>query len=145
MVNFDLPNVPEDYIHRIGRTGRAGNSGEAVSLVCIDEAKLLKDVERLLKREIQKVIIPNFEPNPRILAEPIINGRRTIRPDDVSPQDRINPDFLIETALGIQQIQQQRLPEVHHLMLLSNIVIGIGHPLVSIEIKDHNDLIQKVK
>ncbi len=77
VVNFDLPNVPEDYIHRIGRTGRAGNVGQAVSLVCIDEHKLLKDIERLLKREIQKIVIPNFEPDPTIAAEPIINGRRT--------------------------------------------------------------------
>ena len=77
VVNFDLPNVPEDYVHRIGRTGRAGNTGEAVSLVCIDEHKLLHDIERLLKREIPKVIIPNFEPDPSIAAEPIVNGRRT--------------------------------------------------------------------
>jgi ATP-dependent RNA helicase RhlE len=76
VVNFDLPNVPEDYVHRIGRTGRAGKTGEAVSLVCIDEHKLLSDIERLLKREIPKVIIPNFEPDPNIPAEPIVNGRR---------------------------------------------------------------------
>ena len=80
VVNFDLPNVPEDYVHRIGRTGRAGNSGEAVSLVCIDEHKLLLDIERLLKRQISKVIIPNFEPDPNIAAEPILNGRRMARP-----------------------------------------------------------------
>lgn len=77
VVNYDLPNVPEDYVHRIGRTGRAGNVGKAVSLVCIDEHKLLKDIERLLKCEIAKVVIPNFEPDPSIPAEPIINGRRT--------------------------------------------------------------------
>ncbi|MBA1330165.1 RNA helicase, partial [Candidatus Endoriftia persephone str. Guaymas] len=52
VVNYELPNVPEDYVHRIGRTGRAGNEGEAVSLVCIDEHKLLRDIERLLKRKI---------------------------------------------------------------------------------------------
>lgn len=75
VVNFELPNVPEDYVHRIGRTGRAGKEGGAVSLVCIDEHKLLKDIERLLKREIPKVIIPNYEPNPEIKAEPIPNGR----------------------------------------------------------------------
>lgn len=75
VVNFDLPNVPEDYVHRIGRTGRAGNSGEAVSLVCIDEHKLLNDIERLLNRKISKVVIPEFEPDPSIKAEPIINGR----------------------------------------------------------------------
>jgi len=75
VVNFELPHVPEDYVHRIGRTGRAGNSGEAISLVCIDEHKLLKDIERLLKTGIEKVVIPNFEPDPSIKAEPIINGR----------------------------------------------------------------------
>ncbi|MES2274179.1 MAG: DEAD/DEAH box helicase [Chlamydiota bacterium] len=75
VVNFDLPNVPEDYVHRIGRTGRAGKEGAAVSLVCIDEHQLLKDIERLLKRDIPKVIIPGFEPDPSIKAEPIINGR----------------------------------------------------------------------
>lgn len=77
VVNFDLPNVPEDYVHRIGRTGRAGHSGEAISLVCIDEHKLLSDIERLLKREIPKVLIPNFTPDPSIPAEPIVNGRRS--------------------------------------------------------------------
>ncbi len=85
VVNFDLPNIPEDYVHRIGRTGRAGNNGEAVSLVCIDEHKLLKDIERLLKREIPKVIIPNFEPDPSIRAEPIVNGQRTPRKANTAP------------------------------------------------------------
>jgi len=74
VVNFDLPNVPEDYVHRIGRTGRAGNEGQAVSLVCIDEHKLLRDIELLLKCEIAKVIIPAYTPDPSIKAEPIING-----------------------------------------------------------------------
>ena len=76
VVNFELPNVPEDYVHRIGRTGRAGNEGEAVSLVCIDEHKLLRDIERLLKREIPKQILPGYEPNPDIKAEPIQKGRK---------------------------------------------------------------------
>ena len=75
VVNYELPNVPEDYVHRIGRTGRAGNEGEAVSLVCIDEHKLLKDIERLLKRKIDSVIVPGYEPDPSIKAEPIPNGR----------------------------------------------------------------------
>jgi ATP-dependent RNA helicase RhlE len=70
-----LPNVPEDYVHRIGRTGRAGASGEAVSLVCIDEHKLLRDIERLLKREIEKRNVPGFEPDPKIKAEPIQKPR----------------------------------------------------------------------
>ncbi|MBE9567376.1 MAG: ATP-dependent RNA helicase RhlE [Proteobacteria bacterium] len=75
VVNFELPNVAEDYVHRIGRTGRAGNEGEAMSLVCVDELKLLKDIEKLIKREIPKDVIDGFEPDPSIKAEPIRNGR----------------------------------------------------------------------
>ncbi|MDQ7046921.1 MAG: DEAD/DEAH box helicase [Sulfurovum sp.] len=75
VVNYELPNVPEDYVHRIGRTGRAGQSGEAVSLVCVDEHKLLKDIERFTKSEIPKVEIEAFKPDPNIKAEPIQNGR----------------------------------------------------------------------
>ncbi|MBI5108388.1 MAG: DEAD/DEAH box helicase [Rhodocyclales bacterium] len=62
VVNFELPNVPEDYVHRIGRTGRAGASGEALSLVSSDERIQLRDIERLLKREIESSILPGFEP-----------------------------------------------------------------------------------
>ena len=75
VVNYELPNTPEDYVHRIGRTGRAGNEGEAMSLVCVDELKLLKDIERLLRRNIPKVVIENFEPDPTIKAQPIKMGR----------------------------------------------------------------------
>ena len=71
VVNYELPNVPEDYVHRIGRTGRAGAEGEAVSLVCVDEHKLLADIERLLKRPLPKVVIPGFEPDPNAVPEPI--------------------------------------------------------------------------
>ena len=62
VVNFELPNVPEDYVHRIGRTGRAGASGEALSLVSSDERIQLRDIERLLKREIESSVLPGFEP-----------------------------------------------------------------------------------
>ncbi|MFK5914575.1 MAG: ATP-dependent RNA helicase RhlE [Woeseiaceae bacterium] len=75
VVNFELPNVPEDYVHRIGRTGRAGNEGEAMSLVCVDELKLLKDIERLTKSEIPKIAIEGYDVDPSIKAEPIQNGR----------------------------------------------------------------------
>ena len=75
VVNFELPNVPEDYVHRIGRTGRAGNEGEAMSLVCVDEHKLLRDIERLLGRRIHSETLPGYEPDPGIAAEPIQNGR----------------------------------------------------------------------
>ncbi|MDX8387777.1 MAG: DEAD/DEAH box helicase [Ghiorsea sp.] len=61
VINYELPNVSEDYVHRIGRTGRAGNSGEAMSLVSPDESKLLRDIERLIKTEIPKVLIEGFE------------------------------------------------------------------------------------
>ena len=63
VVNFELPNVPEDYVHRIGRTGRAGSSGSAVSLVDKEELKLLKDIEKLIKREIPRAIAEGFTPS----------------------------------------------------------------------------------
>ena len=75
VVNFELPNVAEDYVHRIGRTGRAGNDGQAVSLVCVDEHGLLKGIERLIKRDLEKHIEPGFEPDPNAKPEPIENGR----------------------------------------------------------------------
>ncbi|MCW8933865.1 MAG: DEAD/DEAH box helicase [Gammaproteobacteria bacterium] len=75
VVNYELPNVAEDYVHRIGRTGRAGNEGEAMSLVCVDELKLLKDIERLINFDIPQVIIDGYTPDPSIKAEPIQNGR----------------------------------------------------------------------
>jgi len=76
VVNYELPNVAEDYVHRIGRTGRAAATGAALSLVCVDEHKLLRDIERLLKREIPRIALPGFEPDPSIKAEPIQNGRQ---------------------------------------------------------------------
>ena len=75
VVNYELPNVPESYVHRIGRTGRAGKQGVAVSLVCIDEREFLRDIEKLLKKEIPKQVIEGYEPDPTIKAEPIIMGR----------------------------------------------------------------------
>jgi ATP-dependent RNA helicase RhlE len=71
VVNYELPNVPEDYVHRIGRTGRAGNEGKAISLVCIDEDLLLKNIQKLIKKPIERVRVKNFIPDPSIKAEPI--------------------------------------------------------------------------
>jgi len=71
VVNYELPMVPEDYIHRIGRTGRAEKTGDAISLVCVDEAPLLREIERLLGRSIPSEVIPGFEPDRSIRAEPI--------------------------------------------------------------------------
>jgi ATP-dependent RNA helicase RhlE len=78
VVNFELPNVPEDYVHRIGRTGRAGAQGEAISLACLDEEVFLRDIEKLIKRSIPRETIPGFEPPAGEKAEPIVLGRMTI-------------------------------------------------------------------
>ena len=74
VVNYELPFVPEDYVHRIGRTARAGQEGEAISLVCAEEHNLLRDIEQLLKRKIDREIIPGYEPDSRIKAEPVRRG-----------------------------------------------------------------------
>ncbi len=70
VVNFELPDVSEDYVHRIGRTGRAGHEGVAVSLVCVDERAQLEGIERMIKRELTKVTVEGFVPDPTILSEP---------------------------------------------------------------------------
>jgi len=74
VINYELPNVSEDYVHRIGRTGRAGNEGEAISLVCIDEHEYLASIEKLIKNDIQKVWLKDFKPDPSIKAQPINKG-----------------------------------------------------------------------
>ena len=76
VVNFELPNVPEDYVHRIGRTGRAGMEGEAASLVCVDELKLLQDIEKVLNAKIPQQVVTGFEVDPSIAAEPIFKKPR---------------------------------------------------------------------
>jgi ATP-dependent RNA helicase RhlE len=78
VVNFELPNVPEDYVHRIGRTGRAGAQGEAISLVCLDEEGFLRDIEKLIKRSIPREPVAGFEAPAHEKAEPIVLGRMTI-------------------------------------------------------------------
>ncbi len=78
VVNYELPNVPEDYVHRIGRTGRAGASGEAISLACVDEEIFLRDIQRLIRKEIPREVVKGFEPDPTERAEPILLGRMTI-------------------------------------------------------------------
>ena len=75
VVNYDLPNVPEDYVHRIGRTGRAGAEGEAISLVCVDEHVFLRDIERLIKRAIPQTVIAGFEPDPNAVAQTVFTQR----------------------------------------------------------------------
>ncbi len=70
VINFELPNIPEDYVHRIGRTGRAGAKGEAISLVCVDEKQYLKDIEKLINIRIPSKIKQGFEPDPNAVPQP---------------------------------------------------------------------------
>ena len=78
VVNYEIPNVPEDYVHRIGRTGRAGNSGEAVNLVCMDEEGFMMEIERFTKQQIPVQVMDGFGPEADEKAEPIAMGRQTI-------------------------------------------------------------------
>ena len=75
VVNFDLPQAAEDYVHRIGRTGRAGQEGEAISLVCVDEHKMLSSIERSLKIDIPRVVIDGYDPDPLIKPAPVKKQR----------------------------------------------------------------------
>jgi ATP-dependent RNA helicase RhlE len=89
VVNYELPMVPEDYVHRIGRTGRAEKTGDAISLVCIDEAPLLREIEKLLGRSIPTEVIPGFEPDRSIRAEPI--RQRSAGPRFANPSRGVGP------------------------------------------------------
>jgi ATP-dependent RNA helicase RhlE len=94
VVNFDLPNVPKDYVHRIGRTGRAGATGQAISLVCAEESKQLVAIERLIKAPIDRHIIEGFEPEvplkttPKRKQKPPSSGKRPSRPRHHRPKAR---------------------------------------------------------
>jgi ATP-dependent RNA helicase RhlE len=78
VVNYEIPNVSEDYVHRIGRTGRAGADGAAVNLVCLDEEGFMADIERFTKQKIEVKVVEGFAPEPGERAEPIAMGRQTI-------------------------------------------------------------------
>ena len=75
VINFELPNISEDYVHRIGRTGRAGAKGQALSLVSADETSYLKSIEKLVGLKIPVEIIEGFEPDPNASTEPIKQGQ----------------------------------------------------------------------
>jgi ATP-dependent RNA helicase RhlE len=77
-VNYEIPNVCEDYVHRIGRTGRAGADGTAVNLVCLDEEGFMQAIERYTKQNIPVQIVEGFMPEPGEKAEPIAMGRQTV-------------------------------------------------------------------
>jgi ATP-dependent RNA helicase RhlE len=81
VVNFELPHVPEDYVHRIGRTGRAGNTGEAVSLVSAEERDQLRDIQRLLRKDLPATVVDGFAPS--VKPEDV---RQTPRPGSRAPR-----------------------------------------------------------
>ena len=91
VVNFELPNVPEDYVHRIGRTGRAGQTGDAVSLVSPDEQKLLVAIERVLKKKIDQEVIANFEPNPHAMSVALSDTGTNTRSTAPRRNNNMNP------------------------------------------------------
>ncbi|MCK6391419.1 MAG: DEAD/DEAH box helicase [Azonexus sp.] len=90
VINYELPNVPEDYVHRIGRTGRAGMEGEALSLVCHDERGQLKDIEKLIKRSLERVVIEGFEQSASAAPRPVQPPRGPRKPSapGKSPEKR---------------------------------------------------------
>ena len=93
VVNFELPGVPEDYVHRIGRTGRAGASGEAISLVCAEEHERLEAIEKTVRLSIPRKIVPGFEPDgrvaPSMMSRPGRGGERTERKPRQGERDRL--------------------------------------------------------
>jgi ATP-dependent RNA helicase RhlE len=95
VINYELPNIAEDYVHRIGRTGRAGCEGKALSLVCVDELEYLKGIEKLIAKRLEKETIDGFEPDPSIKAQPIQRGRggqsRDQRPEQKSQKSNRSP------------------------------------------------------
>jgi len=108
VVNYEIPNVPEDYVHRIGRTGRAGNSGEAVSLVCLDEEGFMQEIERFTKQQIPVQVVEGFGPEPGERAEPIAMGRQTIWGGAGKPPSR---EVMAAAAKAARQEMMQRIRE----------------------------------
>jgi ATP-dependent RNA helicase RhlE len=122
VVNFELPNVPEDYVHRIGRTGRAGSSGAAVSLVDREELKLLKDIEKLIKREIPKVPVEGFVPSDKVEPEPPRSTQPHGRPPRGHTRSVNNPPSNANSANG----EQRNKP--NHANRLQNNAPRTGNP-----------------
>ena len=108
VVNYEIPNVPEDYVHRIGRTGRAGNDGAAVSLVCLDEEGFMQEIERFTRQRIPSQVIEGFQPEPGERAEPIAMGRQTIWGGLGKPPSR---EVMAAAAKAARQEMMQRIRE----------------------------------
>jgi ATP-dependent RNA helicase RhlE len=106
VVNFDVPNVPEDYVHRIGRTGRAGASGEAISFVSPDEMGYLRDIERLIRRSIPRTVVAGFEAGSSGRAQPADDDRASPSPRP----PRANPVQRARAASGRAHAPAKRSP-----------------------------------
>ncbi len=108
VVNYEIPNVSEDYVHRIGRTGRAGADGAAVNLVCLDEEGFMQDIERFTKQKIEVKLVEGFGPEPGEIAEPIAMGRQTIWGGAGKPPSR---DVMMAAGRAARTEMLQRVRE----------------------------------
>ena len=106
VVNYEIPNVPEDYVHRIGRTGRAGASGEAASLVCMDEEGFMHEIEKFTRQQIPVQILEGFGPEEGEKAEPIAMGRQTLWGGLGKPPSR---EVMQAAARAARQEMMQRI------------------------------------
>jgi ATP-dependent RNA helicase RhlE len=113
VVNYEIPNVPEDYVHRIGRTGRAGREGQAVSLVCLDEEGFMQEIERFTKQQIPAQVIEGFGPEPGEQAEPIAMGRQVLWGGKGRPPSREVMNAAAKAARGemMQRIRERKAGE----------------------------------
>ena len=108
VVNYEIPNISEDYVHRIGRTGRAGASGEAVNLVCMDEEGFMHAIEKFTRQQIPVQFIEGFGPDEGEKAEPIAMGRQTLWGGAGKPPGR---DVMAAAAKAARQEMMQRIRE----------------------------------
>ncbi|MDE2605733.1 MAG: DEAD/DEAH box helicase [Burkholderiales bacterium] len=108
VVNYEIPNVPEDYVHRIGRTGRAGREGQAVSLVCLDEEGFMQEIERFTKQQIPVQVVEGFGPEPGEQAEPIAMGRQVLWGGKGRPPSR---EVMNAAAKAARSEMMQRIRE----------------------------------
>ncbi|MFD1578505.1 DEAD/DEAH box helicase [Ramlibacter ginsenosidimutans] len=108
VVNYEIPNVPEDYVHRIGRTGRAGKEGQAVSLVCLDEEGFMQEIERFTKQDIPTVVVEGFGPEPGEEAQPIAMGRQVLWGGKGRPPSR---EVMNAAAKAARSEMMQRIRE----------------------------------
>jgi ATP-dependent RNA helicase RhlE len=115
VVNFDVPHSPEDYVHRIGRTGRAGLAGEAISLVAPEDVDSVAAIEKLIKRRIERVLIPGFEPNGATVAS-LMGGERKKASVDPIFSKPYEPGAVRPAAKREPEERKRRQPQVAALL-----------------------------